>query len=193
MSALCAVAFCVVSLWIIVSFPGRALDLWFYFSYMTAACTFFPLPTPQLAMDYGQRFDPVLIAILGGIGSCISGLIDYTLVTVVFRYEKIARAKTTRIYRYVERLSKQAAFISLVVAAFTPIPFEPIKFLACVTQYNRVKLVLAIFLGRTPRYFLVGTLQKELSIPQIYLYSSILIVMAIATARWLLKRQRVAE
>jgi len=59
MLLVCAVAFCVVSLFIIITFPGQqALDLWFYFAYMTVACTFFPLPTPQLAMDYGQRFNP---------------------------------------------------------------------------------------------------------------------------------------
>ncbi len=187
----CAVAFCAVSFWIIIAFPGRALDLWFYFAYMTVACTFIPLQTPPLAMDYGQRFSPSLAAVLGGIGSCISGLIDYVVVTLVFRHERIARIKTTRTYRYVERIFGKYPFIVLVVAAFTPIPFEPVRILACATEYNKAKYVLAIFVGRAPRYFLLGLLQKELlSIPSIYLYGSIPALMIIWLAWGLLKRLR---
>jgi membrane protein YqaA with SNARE-associated domain len=190
----CTVAFCAVSLWIRIAFPGRAGDLWFYFAYMTVACTFFPLPTPQVAMDYGERFSPMLAAILGGIGSCISGLIDYTLVTVVFRYEKITRIKKTRTYINIERLFRKAPFVTLVIAAFTPIPFEPVKLLACATRYNRIKFVLAIFVGRTPRYFLLGVFQREfLSIPRVYLYSSIIIIVTIEVIRRLLKRRRLEK
>ena len=193
MLAGCSVVFCVVSLWIIIAFPDRALDLWFYFAYMTAACTFFPLPTPQVAMDYGQRFNPFLTAILGGIGSCISGLIDYILVTTIFRYEKIARIKTTRTYRYIERLFKKASFVILVIAAFTPIPFEPVKLLACATRYNRIRFVLAIFVGRAPRYFLLERLQRWLLIPRTYLYGSILVLVMIEIIRRLLKRLRLTD
>lgn len=194
MLAGCAVAFCAVSLWIRITFPGRALDLWLYFAYMTVACTFFPLPTPQVAMDYGQRFNPILAAIVGGIGSCISVLVDYILVTVMFRYEKIARVKKTQTYINVEQLFKRAPFVVLVITAFTPIPLEPVKLLACATRYNRIKFVLAIFVGRTPRYFLLGILQREfLSIPRIYLYSSIIIVVMIEVIRRLLKRRRLGK
>jgi membrane protein YqaA with SNARE-associated domain len=191
---LCIVTLSIVSLWIVIAFPGRALDLWFYFTYMTVACTFFPLPTPQVAMDYGQRFSPFLTAVLGGIGSCVSGLIDYTLVAVAFRYEKIARIKTTRTYRYVERLFAKAPFIILVIAAFTPIPFEPVKLLACATQYNRIRFVLAVFAGRAPRYFLLGVLQRDLlSIPRVYLYGSIVVLVTIEVIRRLVKRSRLND
>jgi membrane protein YqaA with SNARE-associated domain len=191
MLAGCAVAFCVVSLWIRIAFPGRALELWFYFAYMTVACTFVPLPTPQAAMDYGQRFSPMLAAIVGGIGSCISGLIDYTLVTAVFRYEKIARIKRTRTYISVERLFKRAPFVVLVIAAFTPIPFEPVKLLACATRYNRIKFVLAIFVGRAPRYYFLAKLQKDLlRIPGPYLWGSIVALVVIEAIRRLVKRLR---
>ncbi len=190
----CAVAFCAVSFWIIITFPGRAFDLWFYFAYMTVACTFIPLQTPPLAMAYGQRFSPSLAAALGGFGSCISGLIDYVVVTFVFRYERIARIKATRTYRYVERIFEKHPFIVLVIAAFTPIPFEPVRVLACATGYNRVKFVLAIFVGRAPRYFLLGLLQRDLlSIPNMYLYGSIPVLMAIWLIWKLLKKLRTEE
>ncbi len=182
-----------MSVLIFAVFPGRALDLWFYFTYMTASCTLLPLPTPQVVMDYGERFGPGLAAIVGGIGTCIAVLIDYALVTIAFRYKKIDRLRSTRTYLYVERLFRKAAFVSLLIGGFTPIPFEPIKLLACATQYNRVKYVSAVFIGRTSRYFLLGVLQKELSIPRTYLYGSILVLVMIEVIRRLVKRSRLGN
>ena len=141
-------------------------------------------------MDYGARFGPLLAAIVGGIGSSISVTIDYALVTVIFRYEKVARIKTTRTYLYVERIFGKAAFICLIIGSLTPIPFEPIKLLACVTRYNRFKYLLAVFIGRTSRYFLLGMLQKELLISRKYLYGSILVIVSMEIVRRLLKQAK---
>ena len=186
----CAIVFCATSICILIMFPGRALDLWFFFSYMTVACTFLPLPTPQIVMDYGARFGPALAAIVAGIGSGISVTIDYALVTTLFRYEKISRIENTRTYIYVERLFNKAAFISLIIGSFTPIPFEPVKLLACASRYNRSKYLLSIFIGRTSRYYLLGVLQSELLIPRKYLYGSILAIVLIEVIRRLIKRAR---
>jgi len=188
----CAITFCAVSVFIVIAFPDHVLDLLFYFSYMTIACTFLPLPTPEIAMDYGQMFDPILTAILGAIGFCISALIDYSLVAFVFRYEKISRIKTTRTYRYIERFFNKYAFVTLVIAAFTPIPVDPVKLVACASRYNRIKYVLACFAGRAPRYYLLGKLQRDLlKIPRIYLYGSIVVIVMEEVIRRLLKRSRI--
>ncbi len=190
MLMICAVIFCVASTFIVFAFTHRSLELLFYFAYMSVACTFLPLPTPPLVMAYGQKFDPFLIALLGGIAFCISALIDYSLVTLVFRYEKIARIKKTKLYYKVERIFNKYAFVSLVVAAFTPIPLEPVKVVACASRYNKVRFILACFLGRTPRYYLLAASQGILPIPRIYLYASIIALVAVEAIRRMIKRSR---
>ncbi len=190
MLMICAVIFCVASTFIVFAFTHRSFELLFYFAYMSVACTFLPLPTPPLVMAYGQKFDPFLIALLGGIAFCISALIDYSLVTLVFRYEKIARIKKTKLYYKVERIFNKYAFVSLVVAAFTPIPLEPVKVVACASRYNKVRFILACFLGRTPRYYLLAASQGILPIPRIYLYASIIALVAIEAIRRMIKRSR---
>jgi membrane protein YqaA with SNARE-associated domain len=190
MLIVCLVVYCVMSVYIVIVYPDHTIDLLFYFTYMAVACTFLPLPTPPMVMAYGQKFDPVLIAFLGGIAFCISALIDYSLVTLVFRYEKIARIKKTKLYCKVERLFNKYAFVSLVVAAFTPIPLEPVKVVACASRYNKVRFILACFVGRTPRYYLLAKSQSILPIPRIYLYISIIVLMAIEAIRRLVKKSR---
>ena len=187
----CVVAFCVVSLWIVIVFPDRAVDLWFYFAYMTIACTFLPLPTPQIVMDYCTRFSPIiLIPVIGGIGSTISVAIDYALVAVIFRYEKFAGIKMTRTYLYVERIFNKAAFVCLLIGTLIPTAFEPIKLLACVARYNMVKYLLATFTGRTSRYFILGMIQRGVNFPRWLLYGSILVMVIVEVARRSLKRAK---
>ena len=198
MIAGCVIAFCLMLLVIFLAFPDHTLDLWFYFSYMTVACTFIPLQTPQVAMDYGARYGEmyglygfILIAVLGGIGSCISGMVDYTLVAVISQSKKVAKLKNSKtynkhlkpIYDYVEKLYEKAPFFILVIAAFTPIPFEPVKLLACIKKYNRLKFILAVFVARTPRYFILGKFQDMVKIPNIYLYGSIVVITMIILVR----------
>jgi len=190
MLIVCLVVYCVMSVYIVIIYPDHTIDLLLYFTYMAAACTFLPLPTPPMVMAYGQNFDPVLIAFLGGIAFCISALIDYSLVTLVFRYEKIARVKKTKLYCKVERLFSKYAFVSLVVAAFTPIPLEPVKVVACASRYNKARFILACFVGRTPRYYLLAKSQSILPIPKMYLYISIIVLVAIEAIRRMIKRLR---
>ncbi|MBD3184916.1 hypothetical protein GF312_21720 [Candidatus Poribacteria bacterium] len=184
----CGVVFVSMTFFIFAFFRQRFLDLWFYFVYMTIACTILPLPTPQIVMDYGQRFGPITGAMIAGIGSCISVTIDYMLVILAFRYDRIAKVKTTKIYRYLENLFRKSAFITLFIGSFTPIPFEPIKLMACAIGYNITKYLLSIFLGRTTRYYLLGLLQKQLLIPRLYLYSSIIVIVLIEVLRRLVTK-----
>ena len=161
----------------------QSLELLFLLVYMTFACTFFPLPTPQIILDYGGRFDPILIAIVGAIGTCMAGLIDYTVITYVFEYKKFTTLKQTKTYKYCAWLYNKVAFISLVIAGFTPIPFEPFRFLAAATQYNRGRYVLAILIGRAPRYYLLAKLQRMFHIPRSILIGSVLLILIVGLIR----------
>ncbi len=176
---------------LLCSFPfQQSLKLLFLLVYMTFACTFFPLPTPQIIMDYGGRgFDPILVAVVGGIGTCIASLIDYTMITFIFDYKKFAKLKQTKTYKYCAWFYNKVAFISLVIAGFTPIPFEPFRFLAAAAKYNRGKYVLAIFIGRAPRYYLLAKFQHLFPIPRSILIGSILLILIIGLIRLLWNRR----
>ena len=165
-------------------------ELIFLLTYMTFACTFFPLPTPQIIMDYGGRFHPILVATVGAIGTCMAGLIDYTMMTYVLEFKKIAKLKEAKIYKYCAWLYNKIAFISLVISGFIPIPFEPFRCLAGATRYSRGKYVLALFIGRVPRYYLLAKLQGYLHISRNILIGSILLILIIILIKTICKLRR---
>lgn len=166
----------------------RGVKLTFFFLYMTAACTFFPLPTPQIVIKYGELFNPFLVAIIGGIGTTLGTLIDYGLFSFAFRYEKVNRINKTRIYQYSVRFFQKIAFISLVVAGFTPIPFDPFRFLAISMKYSKIKYVLAVFISRSLRYFLLAKVGEEYGIPDSILWGSLALMIVAALVREIFKK-----
>jgi len=157
---------------------------------MTVSNTVVPLPTPPFVVYYGEMFNPLLIALVGGIGTCIACLIEYTLLSYAFKYtaeksEKLASLKDTRTYQHTIRIFNKVPFISIAIAAFTPIPFDPIRLLAIAAKYNRLKYSISIFIGRAPRYFLLASLGERLTRLECnlhinaFLLGSILVAIAI--------------
>jgi len=155
---------------------------------MTVACTFFPLPTPQLVIKYGEWFNPYLVASVGGIGTTLGTLIDYGLLTYAFRYEKVNKIRKARIYRYIVRFFHKIAFISLLVAGFTPIPFDPFRFLAISMKYSKIKYILAVFIGRSLRYFLLAKAGHDYDIPNSILIWTLVLMIIITLIREIVKR-----
>ena len=84
--------------------------------------------------------------------------------------------------------------MTLFVAGFTPVPFYPFRFLVVMARYPRWKYLLAVFLSRTPRFYVLALLGQAIKIPD-YLIIVIFIVL-IASAnipllrRFLKKKQR---
>lgn len=200
---LSALFFFITCLLLIACFPIRqGLNLLGYFAYMTISTTFIPLPTPQMVIyygiNYGETFSPFLIALVGGIGSCIGCMIDYTLLSYAVEYaskksEKFVRLKAARTYRYTARVFNKVAFLSLVLAAFTILPFEPVKFLAIVTRYNRLKYIFSIFIGRVPRYFILAKIGHDFLPAKYNLYINILLFGSIFLMLLLILVKRITK
>jgi len=125
---------------------------------MTVACTFLPLPTPPTVIYMGELHSSLVVAAVGGVASCLAGLIDYSLFLLLIRQRKIRRLQESQLYKKSAAFFNRIAFLSLVVAAFTPIPFDPFRFLAIASGYNRTGYLAAIFVGRAPRYYFLAQL-----------------------------------
>ncbi|KPL19461.1 MAG: hypothetical protein AMJ92_03285 [candidate division Zixibacteria bacterium SM23_81] len=154
-----------------------------YFFYMTVACTFFPLPTPPTVIYMGEFHDPIVVAVVGGVASCMAGLIDYSLFLLLIKQRKVRAFQESGFYRKCAAFFNRIAFISMVVAAFTPIPFDPFRFLAIASGYNRAGYLAAIFVGRAPRYYLLAQLGGHWHIPPVFIVVSLILLMVISVFR----------
>jgi membrane protein YqaA with SNARE-associated domain len=157
--------------------------LLYYFFYMMVACTFFPLPTPPTVIYMGQHYDPWVVAVIGAVGSCVAGCIDYFIFSQLIKYKKVARLKETKTFQTFKRFFNKVAFVSMVTAAFTPIPFDPFRFMAITTSYNKLKYVTAIFLGRGARYYILAAFGAWVPLPTWILFGAFIVLLIISIVK----------
>jgi membrane protein YqaA with SNARE-associated domain len=140
----------------------RQLIIFFFFTIPANSFTFVPYE-PAL-LYYSKLYLPLWLALLGGMGTSLAGFLDYQTVTYLFRYRKVAAIRKNKYYLLVANYFRKVPFACLVITGFTPVPFHPVKFMAIATAYPLQKYLLALFVGRTPRYYLVALAGKGLQI-----------------------------
>jgi uncharacterized membrane protein YdjX (TVP38/TMEM64 family) len=68
-------------------------------------------------------------------------------------------------YQKAARLFMKYPFAVIVVAGFTPIPFFPFKFLSFSLRYPLARYLIALLVGRFPRYVLLAWIGHVIQIP----------------------------
>ena len=131
-----------------------------YFVYMSFACTLIPLPTPTYVIALGQVFQPWIVAGVGAIANCLAALAEYYVIIRLFLKTTLQQqGETSHIFQRFAYYFQRAAFACLIFIGLTPIPFEPFRLAAILIRYNLPKYLLAIFIGRFIRYYLVAQIR----------------------------------
>lgn len=115
------------------------------------------------------------------IGCLIAGLWDYWLFVPLIHHPRV-RSKYSKagLYKKSVAFFRKWPFWSLVVIGLTPLPFYPIKFLAISDHYPLKKYLLALIVGRTPRYYVIAYLGQVLRLPTWSLIALALVLLVVA-------------
>jgi membrane protein YqaA with SNARE-associated domain len=74
----------------------------------------------------------------------------------------------------------RAPFTVIVVAALTPVPFFPFRFLAPLSGYPLSRYILALSVGRIPRFYLLALLGEALHIRNDFLIGIFVVCLVLA-------------
>ena len=159
---------------------GRYSQLMGYFAYMSVACTLIPLPTPPYVIALGEVFHPGIVALVGAIGNCLAALAEYYSITWFFSRTAIQeRIEANRTFQRFAHYFRRSAFVCLVFTGLTPIPFEAFRLAGILIRYNVPKYLLAVFLGRFPRYYSIALIGHLFLIPNRYLVVMFIVLIMI--------------
>jgi len=170
-----AVSFGIASL--LVSFLLPIYRGLIYLFWLTVLCnTLIPIaPHEPVILLYGKLYSPCLVAICAGIAILVIELINYHVLVPLLDLKRIRAFREKPLYQSAEHYFSKLPFSSLLFACFAPIPFIPFRVLAVTTRYSVRKFALSVFLGRTPRFYLLALTGKALNIPA-WVYVTILII-----------------
>jgi membrane protein YqaA with SNARE-associated domain len=158
----------------------RRLVLLFFYS--IPANSFVPVPHELGMIYFGQYYTPSLVALVAAAGTVTVCFIDYQAVNFAFGLKHLQKVKQTDLYRGAIQYFLKAPFVSLVAAAAMPfIPFYIFRVLSPTAGYPLRRYMLAIFIGRLPRYYVFALMGSTLDLP-----SLAVVLAAILGVCWLL-------
>jgi len=149
----------------------QALKLLIFAIYVSAACTFLPLPTGWLVAALATRdvalsqnvfLTTFLVASIGAAGSMVANVHDYHLFTWMLRHHRIARIRTSKVYQRAARWFDRRPFALLVIFNVLPIPIDLVRMLSATCRYPLRQFVAANFIGRWIRYAVLAFVTFQL-------------------------------
>lgn len=138
--------------------PGGAVAL-FCIAFVEASV--FPIPPDVLllALCVGAPRKSFRFALICSAGSVLGGMFGYLIGYAAWHAVKgffIPYIFSQELFDKVQVLYNQNAFVALLTAAFTPIPYKVFTVAAGVFEVSFFTLVSASVLGRSARFFLVA-------------------------------------
>ena len=125
--------------------------------------SFFPIPPDvlQIALSVSKPKKSFFYALVSSIGSVLGGIFGYFI--GFFLFDSIGRFIIEALgyqaqFNAVGELYKSYAFLAILTAAFTPIPYKVFTIAAGFWQVGLLPLITASIIGRSTRFFLVATL-----------------------------------
>ena len=175
---------CIVAVPVAVFFPAsRPLIL--LFLYTIPSHSVIPLPHEPAMVVAGKVYDPLIVACVAGAATFISSFLDYETVNFIFDRTRAGDARKHRVFQGCVYYFLKAPFVSLVLAAFVPfIAFYPFRILGPTSGYPVRRYMLAVFLGRVPRFYLEALLGHALSWTNTFLVGVLVLLVCWVVLAW---------
>lgn len=184
-------------LWLGSESIRQSKNLWVLFFYGLPSHFLIALvPHEPVVLYFGKFYFPLKVAFVAVAGTLITEMINYSVFKFVTDLKVFNKMHYSKFTRKIVELFNKAPFIALVVAGFTPVPFYPFRFLVVLAHYPLHKYILAVFLSRTPRYYLLALLGYSSKIPDyllIVLFIILIFVANISFLRNVIKKRRGTE
>jgi membrane protein YqaA with SNARE-associated domain len=182
------VVFCLI-LYLIGRVSGEGSKWWSLFLlYMSFANTFVPLPTNPVIIGLGRTYEPLLVGLLGAIGTSVANLNEYHVISYISSKKFADRVKKRRMYLKFQEWYWKYPFSLLTLTNFLPIPVDPVRWMSISSGYSRFSYAAATFAGRAPRYYLLALLGEAYQFSNRFLILLVIIPAAYSVIRFLIRK-----
>ncbi len=173
----------------------KSKNLWVLFIYSFPSQFLIPIiPHEPVLLYFGKFYSPLTVALVDIAGTLLIEALNYSVFKYIIDTNFFQKMRHTKSAAKVVGLFNRAPFVALFVAGFTPVPFYPFRFLVVMAHYPIWKYLLAVFLSRTPRFYILALLGRAIKIPD-YLIIVIFIILVASVnipllRKFFKKRQR---
>jgi membrane protein YqaA with SNARE-associated domain len=157
----------------------QSKSLWILFFYNFPSQFLIAIvPHEPVFLYFSKFYSPLSVTFVAIVGTSLAEVLNYSVFKYVGDLQPVQNVHASKMVNKLIILFNKAPFAALLIAGFTPVPFYPFRFLVVLARYPLLKYILAIFLSRTPRFYLLALFGYTIKIPD-YLLPVIFIILTI--------------
>jgi len=169
-------------------------ELWILFLYtMPSEFLIGVIPQEPIILYYSKSYHPFTVTLVTLLATIFTEYLNYRFVTLLFKIPKLDDLKRYQTFQNSIYFFLSMPFLSLVIAAITPVPFFPLRIIVPVSRYSVKKYLIAILLGRTPRFYILAYFGNIVVLSDkiiILLFFLLLILLVISWIRIMSKKNK---
>ena len=151
------------------------------------------VPHEPVLIYFGRFHKPITVALVAVVGTVLAEAINYSVFRFVADMNLLKKMIGKKTITKTIEMFKRFQFVAIWVAGFTPVPFFPFRFLVVMSHYPMLKYLIAVFLSRAPRFYILAQIGNIFKIPGYVLIALFIILIFtanIALIRNLLKMNK---
>ncbi len=153
-------------LWLSSKSIQNSKNLWVLFFYSFPSEFLIAIvPHEPVLIYFGKFHSSLTVAIVAIISTLITEVLNYSVFKYITYTNLFQKIRYKKAVNSIVKLFQKAPFAAIWIAAFTPIPFYPFRILVVLARYPIFKYILAVFLSRTPRFYLLAFFGHAVKIP----------------------------
>lgn len=168
-----------LAVWLSSQTIRQSKDLWILFFYSFPSQFLIAIvPHEPVFLYFSKFYSPLSVTLVAIAGTMLAEVLNYSVFKYVGDLKPLQSVHYSTWVKKLIKLFNTAPFSALLVAGFTPVPFYPFRFLVVLARYPLLKYILAVFLSRTPRFYLLALFGHAIKIPD-YILPVIFIILTI--------------
>jgi membrane protein YqaA with SNARE-associated domain len=146
------------------------------------------IPHEPIIFYYSKYFSPFSVTLAALLGTLFAEYLNYMLVTMFLKIPKVDELRKHKTFEKATHYFLKLPFVSLVIAAITPVPFYPFRVIAPASEYPLKKYLLALIVGRTPRFYILAYFGFAVPLPNEIIIGLFIFLFAISVVYWLKRK-----
>jgi membrane protein YqaA with SNARE-associated domain len=134
------------------------------------------VPHEPILIAFGETYPPWVVALVSVIGTVMAEGLNYSFFGLFYGIPSFRDVFERESVRKIADLFSRMPSSAILFAGFTPVPFFPVRFLVVITGYPVWKYLLAVFLSRGPRFFLLAMFGAFFDVPPLLLVGLFLVI-----------------
>ena len=156
---------------------SRSLIVLFFYSFPSEFLVGL-VPHEPVLLYFGEFYSPLTVALIAVSSTVLAEALNYSVFNYVADTKLLKKFTDRKIVGLMIKLFNKSPFLAIWIAGFTPIPFYPFRFLVVIGRYPVMYYLLAVFLSRAPRFYILAYIGEMFKFPGSVLIALFIIIIA---------------